>query len=542
MVEQSEPEKVGADMQGKGASIGTQSSSSSSSGVSDVKLAALKAQYSAAQQEGMKYIKEKKMDQACDKFTECLELLKDLDQGTMQRDRIILLNNRSGMYERMGNFEQALGDISVVLGLSPQHNKCRVRRARIYEKQGHMSEALHEYAIAMVVERNQGTQPLLIEGTVTLREKVEAINKQVAIKDAMQLYESIRNNDSRKLQARMGCNDFFDICPAYHLYKKKMARVDRDSLVAALKEATAQGGEKGSVEWVNAILDLAWHDISSGAYKRGFSHVASSVGKARELLQHANAGDAGEAEAETEGEGEMKVNKTEDAELKESVAELLLLAGSEMQLRYCTSRAVEFFQEVRDLLPGHFEASIRLADCLTESGSIVQAEAIYGELTAKYIDGASDADVTVALPPRVAPLDALSADRRRDLLAAWVLCHRNSLQKFRNEAGEWRNDAISSAMLAITQILDLTGGLTSFPFFYPSCFPCLATLPPHELEPLLHFIFSRPERSNDQAVCTTVLHHHPRLHRRSWTTAQQDSSRSHHELYYCHRTSQSYIL
>ena len=58
------------------------------------RLLLLKAQYTLAQQEGMKFIKEKKMEAACSKFTECLALMEDLDRGTMQKDRIILLNNR----------------------------------------------------------------------------------------------------------------------------------------------------------------------------------------------------------------------------------------------------------------------------------------------------------------------------------------------------------------------------------------------------------------------------------------------------------------
>ena len=390
----------------------------------------------------------------------------------MERDRIILLNNRSSMYERVDKLEEALGDIGVVLEMSPQHNKCRVRRARIYEKQGHTSEALHEYAVAMVVEQNQGKQPLLIEN-ITLAEKVQEMNKQLSMKDAMQLYESIRNNDSRKLQARMGCNDHFDICPAYHLYKKKMVGADRDVLLASLKVATAQGGEQGSLAWVNAVLDLAWHDISAGAYKRGFSHVKENVTKARALLKQTGV-DLGGGEVVGEGEGDTGNKMTDDDELKQSVSELLLLAGSEMQLRYCTNRAVEYFEEVCDLLPGHFEASIRLADCLTESGSIARAEAIYTELTATYIDGAANVDVKAVLPPRVTSLDALPAERRRDLFKAWVLCHRNSLQKFRNEDGEWRSNAISDAMSAISQILELTGGLPFLPFYsFPS--------PPYEL-------------------------------------------------------------
>jgi hypothetical protein len=72
-----------------------------------------------------------------------------------------------------------------------------VRRARIFEKQGHTTEALKEYAIAMVIESNKGVEPMIIEGNITLREKVEAVNRQLAMKDAMQLFESNRHKDGR---------------------------------------------------------------------------------------------------------------------------------------------------------------------------------------------------------------------------------------------------------------------------------------------------------------------------------------------------------
>ena len=66
------PEKVGADVQGGDATASAGPSSSSSPTALNEKMATLKSLYTATQQEGMKYVKEKEMELACGKFTECL--------------------------------------------------------------------------------------------------------------------------------------------------------------------------------------------------------------------------------------------------------------------------------------------------------------------------------------------------------------------------------------------------------------------------------------------------------------------------------------
>jgi len=189
-----------------------------------------------------------------------------------------------------------------------------------------------------------------------------------------------------------------------------MASEDHDTLVTVLKAAP-----EGSLAWLRGVLDVAWYELTAGAFKRGFAHVSPNVDAARVLL----------------------VASPDCRETKQAVAEFLQLAGAEMYLRYCQGKAMAYYEEVLTIMPHHFEACIRLADCLTETGSISKAEEIFAQLTATYVDGdgdgGADVDISAVFPSSQQALDSLSAPRRRELLKVWVLCHRITLQKFRTE-------------------------------------------------------------------------------------------------------------
>ena len=221
-----------------------------------------------------------------------------------------------------------------------------------------------------------------------------------------------------------------------------MASEDHGALMSALKAAP-----KGSLAWLRCILDVTWYELTAGAFKRGFAHVSPNVVAARALL----------------------VASPDCGETQQTVAEFLQLAGSEMYLRCCHGKAMAYYEEVLAIMPRHFEACIRLADCLTETGSITKAEAIFAQLTTTYVDGDSegcaDMDISGVFPTSQQELDTLSPQRRRELLKVWVLCHRITLQKFRTEAGTWRDDAISGALATITDILALTGQCQCISFF-----------------------------------------------------------------------------
>jgi predicted TPR repeat methyltransferase len=60
------------------------------------------------------------------------------------------------MYEKNGEFDKALNDITVVLALDPMHVRARTRKARIHEAQGKLTEALEEYVLVMFDHDRQG--------------------------------------------------------------------------------------------------------------------------------------------------------------------------------------------------------------------------------------------------------------------------------------------------------------------------------------------------------------------------------------------------
>lgn len=60
-----------------------------------------------------------------------------------------MFNNRSAMYEKLGELEKSLADITVLLTLNKHHTKSRVRRARIWEIQGKLRDALTELCVVL---------------------------------------------------------------------------------------------------------------------------------------------------------------------------------------------------------------------------------------------------------------------------------------------------------------------------------------------------------------------------------------------------------
>lgn len=90
------------------------------------------------------------------------------------------------MYEKNNQYEDSLSDIMVVLTIHPYHLKSRVRRARVYEIQSKIKEALSDLAVIMLIDRARGIAP-------SHEEKMEELVKKLAFQEAS-LLEQVRNS------------------------------------------------------------------------------------------------------------------------------------------------------------------------------------------------------------------------------------------------------------------------------------------------------------------------------------------------------------
>jgi tetratricopeptide (TPR) repeat protein len=84
----------------------------------------LRLKYDNANRIAMKYISGQVYEKAIEKLTEALELARIIPNAN--KDILTLYNNRSAMYEKNNNYDQALTDISVILAIEFNHLKARV--------------------------------------------------------------------------------------------------------------------------------------------------------------------------------------------------------------------------------------------------------------------------------------------------------------------------------------------------------------------------------------------------------------------------------
>jgi hypothetical protein len=65
------------------------------------------------------------------------------------------------MYEKLNALESCEADLAVLFALSPDHTKGRIRKARVLEKQGMLSDAMCELCFLMLAskQKNPNAEP-----------------------------------------------------------------------------------------------------------------------------------------------------------------------------------------------------------------------------------------------------------------------------------------------------------------------------------------------------------------------------------------------
>ena len=394
------------------------------------------------------------------------------------------------MYEKNGEFDKSLNDITVVLALDSHHVRAITRKARICEAQGNFGDALDEYVLVMFIEQAKGQPP-------TTTDKADEVCKKLAANETAALLAHFRNPPAgmpiikASLPTKSYCRNFLESLPYIYKWRSTMKNADRDELLsqwkAKLTEVLGSGAEahttisendnnktdgesvdhtateasgngkgkrkkekklKGEKD-ENKIGDANEKERSEGEAasvstvvniksidKKVLSEfVSSAVALARCDLSH-NVFSRG---FETVG---IAMSAFKDGEEipegvdKQIMAELLMLRGIEHLLRRNNSAALATARKATELAPDNIDAALVLATIHLELIEHDQAEAIYTQLL-------STADVGSAA--------AAAAT------TAWILVHRASLWVTRDTSGGFRPDAVSKAMKDIDSAMSITG-------------------------------------------------------------------------------------
>mmetsp|Transcript_31081 Transcript_31081/g.41098 ORF Transcript_31081/g.41098 Transcript_31081/m.41098 type:complete len:635 (-) Transcript_31081:188-2092(-) len=102
-----------------------------------------------------KRFKGKQYDKAAELYTQMLEMLSKVPSKA--NEEITLYNNRSAMYEKMGEYDKCLDDCTKALFIEHDHEKVRIRRARVLKAKGDPLSAIREVATLLHLQRQKTT-------------------------------------------------------------------------------------------------------------------------------------------------------------------------------------------------------------------------------------------------------------------------------------------------------------------------------------------------------------------------------------------------
>ena len=281
-----------------------------------------------------KLLKGNAYQRAAEKYTEAIQLASKIPSQV--KDLITLYNNRSATYEKSGDYKQSLSDIGVVLTMDPLHLKGRTRRARVLEAQGKIKEALDEYTLTLIIERDlKGEMP-------TNGDKVDSLAKKVAIIDAAPRVKAMRTNPSRSLPSKSYCRNFLWTFPSTHIWSSKYKG--------------KQAIEATTPSDINESLQKVLYDLVNNRYSSAFAEV--------------NALRATLTGTDVEGD-----NAT--------ISTVLELCGTEKYLKCNLDEAINDFQLALKSNEHNFEAHLKLASIYVELGELSNAEKCYEDILSK---------------------------------------------------------------------------------------------------------------------------------------------------------------
>lgn len=405
-------------------------------------LLELKAKYDDTNRLATKLISGRSWERAIEKLTDALELAPRLPSAS--KDIMTLYNNRSASYEKVGIYDKALLDITIVLAMDPYHLKARARRARIFEAQNKPRQALEDYVLAVIIQQQKLERP-------SHQEKVDAIVKSLAIDTAPSLLQKVRTNTAkRSLPTRAYCRNYLESYPSYHAWKEfhstATTSTGREDLLAVFNNIPVE--EPDQIRAAN--LNIICADITNNAFTTAFKRL-SEMSKP-ELSENDAIENIPPIGVYVDG---IKLSPLapyctpgSDTDLVGNhMASLQMeLIGSEHHLKCQLNDAISAFRAALHFMPLNIDARLKLASSLLEDGDTAGATALYDELL-HFLESAN-----------------VGTDNEYvSVLKVWTLLHRASIFVTRDTKGAFPENAISLALGDIDAVLAATETLTHYP-------------------------------------------------------------------------------
>jgi len=454
-------------------------------GEDSAELEALKTQYEDANRLAAKFIQGQKFEQAIGKLSEALDIAPRIPSAS--KDIMTLYNNRSAMYEKSGEHEKALTDITVVLTMDAFHMKARVRRARIFESKNKFRQALEEYVLVTLIQQKSGQQP-------AYQHKIDAIVKEMALKSTPALFQKSQSaGDGRSLPSKSHCRNFLESFPSMQVWKEYYQTVQRDDLQRAVSAAeTAASGDAVDGDDTSAhllrqeMLNLVCFDLIRCNFTDAFANLRTLPLPPAITTGEDNAPPAFSTVNNVMDLGYMiayEDNSTTTTATTTTTASDRLcslhyeMLGFEQHLRCNLAGAVPLYTQALHYCPANVDARLKLANVYQERGDVSAARDTYSSMLQHFValksslasldadstataGGEDEADGAEAAASSTTAVDTTAtntaASNMLAIMKTWTLLHRVSVYLTRDETGAYPANAIEDSLTDVDAALSVT--------------------------------------------------------------------------------------
>lgn len=308
---------------------------------------------------GKVLFKAKKFLDAAEVFTEAIDLIQTKVEpgkyGSLKRQAVTLMNNRSAMYEKGNMPELALSDCEDILEIDTTHSKARTRKLRLLEGLKRYNEALVELCALQLKFMQDNRDKLRLGIPVTPpvpQSKIEELMALIlpgAIEEAMDDIKSKYGDQEKPLPS---CHTILQLLQSFAGYNSWMAQAARDGGLNVLTDKF--NAASNDTEKIEALLKRG----RRYAYHKKFEKCKEDFENAFEMLE--------------KGGDTLKTSLESD-----TLARVLEWAGVCRHLRYDLDGALKCYEACSEVEPDNAEILVKRAGVKMDSGKLDEAIALF---------------------------------------------------------------------------------------------------------------------------------------------------------------------